>query len=287
MTADSNTGLLCPLCQMPLKFDDQVVLCSACRVPQHLECWQQSGRCATAGCAGTPLRARASNSATVATQPQQPDTPPQQPPTDTSLDRLLAEIYLRLRQEQFDEAQTRLAQAKELAPGHPAVLEIEGDLFFARRRYRDAEAVYRQAFQADPANAKLEEKYATALIKVHEPEYNMHAIPDEDSIWGNKVKRPVTASALLSALLPGLGQWYNGEIIKGGALIVVSVMLFGAEISYVMQSYSHLHKQGLPFSMGGLFGPLFTGGSLFVIFLMLAVWVYSIIDAALVAHSTE
>jgi hypothetical protein len=277
---------------MPIKFDDQVVLCSECRVPHHLECWSKNGRCATAGCTGTPLRARATGGAAPAAgqppaQPQPASPPPQQPAADASLDRLLAEIYVRLRQGLYDEAQTRLEQAKEKAPGHPAVLEIEGDLLFARRKYREAEAIYRQAFQVDPTNAKVEEKYATALVKVHEPEFLMHVGPDEDDIWGSRIKRPVWASALLSAAIPGLGQWYNGELIKGGSIIVVSVLLAFSPIYTMLKTGNDLFKSSAPITMGSLLGPLFTGGNLIIILIMAGLWIYSIIDAILVAKEFE
>ncbi len=48
----SNIGKTCPYCQFPLKADSEVVVCAACRIPHHRECWQENGGCTTFGCIG-------------------------------------------------------------------------------------------------------------------------------------------------------------------------------------------------------------------------------------------
>ncbi|HOS44141.1 MAG TPA: tetratricopeptide repeat protein, partial [Armatimonadota bacterium] len=112
-------------------------------------------------------------------------------PPDPALDRLLAEAFQRIRLDRYEEAAAKIAEAKALAPDHPAVLEMEGDLAFARRRYREAESLYRRAHALDPGNPRYEEKFATAILKIHEPELLLHDVPDDDVdfIWGQRRPR--------------------------------------------------------------------------------------------------
>jgi len=49
-TLPSETGKLCPYCRSPLHDREQVIVCPACRVAHHLECWIDNGRCTTYGC---------------------------------------------------------------------------------------------------------------------------------------------------------------------------------------------------------------------------------------------
>lgn len=54
MTVPSIVGKTCPYCQTPLKPNSDVVVCNACGMPHHQECWMENGRCTTFGCSGTP-----------------------------------------------------------------------------------------------------------------------------------------------------------------------------------------------------------------------------------------
>ena len=49
---DAVVGKTCPFCQTPIKPGAPVVICSACAMPHHQECWQENGRCTTFGCHG-------------------------------------------------------------------------------------------------------------------------------------------------------------------------------------------------------------------------------------------
>ena len=50
---NSYVGKLCPYCKTELKVTDEIVLCSACRMPHHKECWIANSGCTTFGCMGT------------------------------------------------------------------------------------------------------------------------------------------------------------------------------------------------------------------------------------------
>jgi hypothetical protein len=54
-------GKTCPFCQYAIKSERDAVLCPACKVPHHRECWQENGGCTTFGCKETIFRAPAQN----------------------------------------------------------------------------------------------------------------------------------------------------------------------------------------------------------------------------------
>jgi len=46
-------GKICPYCRFPIKPGEEIVVCPACKVPHHAECWQENNGCTTYGCTGT------------------------------------------------------------------------------------------------------------------------------------------------------------------------------------------------------------------------------------------
>lgn len=46
-------GKICPFCKSEFKEDDEIVVCSACDMPHHKECWIENQGCTTFGCLGT------------------------------------------------------------------------------------------------------------------------------------------------------------------------------------------------------------------------------------------
>jgi len=50
MDPSQYIGKTCPFCQSILKPGSEIVVCSACGIPHHLECWRENGGCTTYGC---------------------------------------------------------------------------------------------------------------------------------------------------------------------------------------------------------------------------------------------
>jgi hypothetical protein len=209
-------------------------------------------------------------------------------PSNPELDRLLMEMHVRLRQEQFNEVKERLAKAKTIAPDHPAVLEAEGDLAFVEQHYKQAETLFKAALQTDPGNARLEEKFATALLKVQMPGFSINQIPDDvDSFWSNRVPRNPVISGILSAVLPGLGQFHNGDWLKGAILFLFDLWIYSKVIYVVYQTLRIIHKQGLTLSYGDIVGRATHSVSIFLLLLLAAALIYSIVDAVMVAKMMQ
>jgi hypothetical protein len=45
-------GKTCPYCRFPIKPGEQVVMCPACNLPHHADCWRENQGCTTYGCRG-------------------------------------------------------------------------------------------------------------------------------------------------------------------------------------------------------------------------------------------
>lgn len=56
MNVDYAVGKTCPFCQSVIKPSVPVVICPACGIPHHQDCWGQNGGCTTFGCTGNHVR---------------------------------------------------------------------------------------------------------------------------------------------------------------------------------------------------------------------------------------
>lgn len=61
-------GKICPYCKTAFKPGDDIVLCSACDMPHHKDCWIENQGCTTFGCTGTIKAADNAESSVTATQ---------------------------------------------------------------------------------------------------------------------------------------------------------------------------------------------------------------------------
>lgn len=50
------TDIICPYCKQQIKQQDEIVICSDCRVAHHKACWNENHGCITEGCNGTMMR---------------------------------------------------------------------------------------------------------------------------------------------------------------------------------------------------------------------------------------
>ena len=53
MDINEYIGKVCPYCKSEFKEGDNIVVCSACDMPHHRECWVENQGCTTFGCQGT------------------------------------------------------------------------------------------------------------------------------------------------------------------------------------------------------------------------------------------
>lgn len=303
------SGALCPHCQTPVRPGMAATTCPRCNTPHHYGCWREHNGCGVPACGETPTAtpppatpvapprapqptAPAAPVAEItppaATQPAQ-DVPLVDPPPPEVMP-LLDDLWMLIAEGRYADAAAPLAKAKELAPDHPAVAEVEGDLAFAQGRYAQAERCYRQAFTRDHGSTVLEEKYATTLVKVHEPEILVRLGPDtgdEDSLWSQRIPRPAWAAGLFSAILPGLGQFYNGDLLKGAGICLVNLIGYSYLLYPIVIPLLAKAKANTLIALTDIAAGMFTGAYLVGTLLLFALAVYSIVDAVLVARATS
>jgi tetratricopeptide (TPR) repeat protein len=109
------------------------------------------------------------------------------------------------------------------------VHEFIGDLLMDIGRGSEALNSFRRARELNPSRVELEDKVGRAAIQrgaVMDSMAHMQAVLEGRA--PQEPRRNVGYAAVASLLCPGLGQIYNGELVKGAVLIVAFVLgLFG------------------------------------------------------------
>lgn len=176
-------------------------------------------------------------------------------------EKLLQAAMLSYRRERFVDAEVALVQALGLTPADPVALELYGDVCQAVGRVDDAVACYKRATEVAPDRASAERKYGDLMLQ---QDRSILALRSRE------VPRSPHLAVLLSVLIPGAGQAYNGQWIKAAVLFAGFAALINA--------------------LGGPMGFRYGSGafptSLPVLIVVAAlVYVYAVIDANLGARA--
>lgn len=147
---------------------------------------------------------------------------------------LLREANMLRRRERYAEALVKCREALALTPKDAAALELMGDLLQGVAQIDHALAAYKRATEADPKRALAERKYGDLLMR--QQNWGTTTDPEEPpkNAW---------IAVLLSALFPGAGQFYIGDIGKGvfflAAVAVFTYLLGWSPLGFPSQ---HVHK---------------------------------------------
>jgi len=149
---------------------------------------------------------------------------PATPEQRRQADDLLRQAKAAKVRHQDAEASRLLAQAVQVAPGSPDVLEALGDDFTEQRKTGDARLAYFKAFKMDPKNVRLERKYAETVFTASGYGYEMKALQEAD------VAATAKWATVLSVILPGAGQlamfqWWKGGVMMAIALAAAAYLL--------------------------------------------------------------
>lgn len=152
------------------------------------------------------------------------------------LDQVAEEIQVQLRKarllEQRGDAQAAEAVRKEIVeahPDHPEAILIKAEGLEARGDVKAARDTLGELIAAGKANIEIERKHAALVLKVAERDMLLNAaMSDGFGAMMNPqgVKRSSGAAAFFSMLMPGFGQLYNGQLVKGIVYAVVVVLLW-------------------------------------------------------------
>lgn len=148
-------------------------------------------------------------------------------------DTLLREAGILQRREKYKEAEAKCREAINANPSDSAAIEILGDIYQGVARIEEAMAAYLRAVAADPKRASAERKYGDLLMQ--QQNWNA-ALPDD-------VARFPFLAIILSLLLPGLGQLYNGQYLKSAIIFAVDAILFYL-LAFSNWGFRGLHLHG-------------------------------------------
>jgi hypothetical protein len=176
-------------------------------------------------------------------------------------DRLLTSANIARRRGNFAEAERLCAEAIQLMPRDAAALEIYGDVLQGVGRVDDALYAYQRATEADSKRRSAEKKYAELMLLQNR---------EIDLLRQEYIPRNPNVAVLLSAVGPGTGQIYNGDLLKGVVIAALFVM-FIYTIFFTPYGLPHT-RAGIPTSL------------VLSIVGACAVYIFAIVDANLSAR---
>ncbi len=167
-------------------------------------------------------------------------------------EKALLEARLFTRRNRYNAALEKARSAVELTPGDAGALEAYGDTLQALGRVDDALFAYSRARELNPSLTSADKKYAELLVL---------QTPISSSLM---IEEPRSArlAVIMSMFLPGWGQIYNQEPVKGWILIVITVVCWLLMIS-----------QYVPLSINPMF--------ITVSSVLVATFIYAVVDANL------
>lgn len=122
------------------------------------------------------------------------------------IDRITREIFLLQKQERYLEATARAKKSVEDYPRIPAFWETYGDLLSEAQQWEAARDAYFEAKEIAKPNLNAERKYADMVYRI-----SMKGMPISLS---EDPPANATGAFLLSLIIPGSGQYYNGQLQK-------------------------------------------------------------------------
>jgi TM2 domain-containing membrane protein YozV len=182
----------------------------------------------------------------------------------------------------------KLAQeALTLDQAHADTHELIGDLLVDLNRGGEAVASFRRARELNPSRVTLEDKLARAALRRAaglEAARNAEAVLSGTYKPAGPVHKPGYA-ALFSAFIPGLGQIYNEQLVKGLVVLVAYIILIlltslGVRSSLAAGRWTSAY--GPAPGMGSAFGGL----NLVWMVLLAGLYIYAVADAAICAGKT-
>lgn len=207
-------------------------------------------------------------------------------PKRDEVERLLRQAHLEKMRGQSEQARATLQRALELMPDAPDVWELLGDYRREAGDWKGAHEAYQKAHELAPDNPHIERKFAEAVLRLsrQQEQYQMweRALGGKETANATLLPRNPGLAFLLSMQMPGVGQLYNGQWVKGGVLLALWVlgwavfMLTPGSSDFVYNLLAYLVN---PTRVRG-------GISAFQVILALmlfVVWVYAMIDAPLSA----
>lgn len=198
---------------------------------------------------------------------------------ERELERLLGQANLHRLRDQVLEAENTCRKALEIAREDVVFREMLADILHESGKLDAALAEYRTGLQYAPGRDSLEKKFAKVTLEIADREREKELARDmllNPQKYAPKERSP--SIAFFSALIPGLGQFYNGEIVK-------SAVIFGGFLLFVT---TYALFQRYPPGISNLHNLLYYTNPLVLItgLIFLVAYIYGVIDALVVAGKT-
>ncbi len=205
-------------------------------------------------------------------------------PKRDEVEKLLRNAHFAKMRGQTEQARQYLQQAQELLPDDAQVWDAIGDFWREAGKLQEAHDAYKKAHELDPQNALIERKYAQAVLEMtrQQMQYQQweQMLSGKGQGDGLMIRRNPGLAFLLSFLMPGVGQLYNGQFVKGG--VVLGAFIVGLIVFMLTPGGSEFINNLLAFLVnparvrGGL-----SAFQLFLALVLFLLWVYAFIDAPL------
>ena len=202
------------------------------------------------------------------------------PEQEREVERLLRAANLHRMRGRLADAENAFREALSISPKDVSIRETLGDMLRECGKPDAALSEYRAAMEIAPENPSIETKFARVALEIAERERRKAIAQDmleNPHKYAKRRRSPM--KAFLFALAPGLGQFYNGDLVK--ALVIWGVLV----LFFASWAIPHHYPKGI--STVGQFlyftNPLvLVLGGLFVI-----AYLYGLIDAVIAAEKSS
>lgn len=207
-------------------------------------------------------------------------------PKRDEVERLLRQAHIAQMRGLREEAEALLKQALDILPDSPDVWEVLGDYRKEAGDLQGAHDAYKRAHELDPQNAFIERKFAEMVLALtHQQEQYQQwerALEGKGTVDIFLLRRNPGLAFLLSLVMPGVGQLYNGQFVKGGIILGITILgwvIFlltpgGSEFVYNLLAY-FVNPAKIK---GGMSGVQVT-----IALLLFLTWFYAMVDAPISA----
>jgi tetratricopeptide (TPR) repeat protein len=165
-------------------------------------------------------------------EPTEEETvPPPTPEQMVEADRLVQLARVEKMRGNAARSTELLQQATAVAPGAPSVLEMLGDDFKERKRFKEARDAYGKAVKLDPKNVGLETKFAEMVLRggstVSVEEMLRMNLSDSPFINPDDQVASASTATFLNLFAPGLGQLVMGRTALGAGILLTWLVCVG------------------------------------------------------------
>ena len=199
---------------------------------------------------------------------------------EREIERLLALANLQRMRGQWTDAEDTCRKALSIAPEDVGIRERLGDILYECGKLDMALNEYRIALEIAPGKPSLETKFAKVTLEIAERERERAIAQDmiqNPRKYTVRTRNPALAF-VWSAIVPGLGQLYNGELVKAG-------ILFGVLLLFLIAAAFQRYPQNIDSIQEFLY---FTSPVVLVLgFLAVIAYIYGLVDAPLSAGKSS